>query len=73
MTIRFWATIGKHVILGLPLASGKFLPEAVFQIRVALFDGGVRMVNNSIGPLTWAQACTPGDGVVLGQPNNDRN
>jgi hypothetical protein len=38
----------------------------VSGIPVGLFDGSVRMVNDSISPLTWARACQPNDNQVLG-------
>lgn len=45
-----------------------WLPQSmsVSGISVGLFDGSVRMVNNSISALTWAQAATPNDGMPLG-------
>jgi len=51
------------------------LPQSmsVAGISVGLFDGSVRMVNNSISAQTWAQAAQPNDGQVVGQPNNDWN
>jgi prepilin-type processing-associated H-X9-DG protein len=44
------------------------LPQSphVGGINVGLADGSVRMVNESISPLTWYSACTPNGGEVLG-------
>jgi type II secretory pathway pseudopilin PulG len=36
-------------------------------ISVALFDGSVRQVFAAIRPVTWAAACQPNDGMVLGE------
>ena len=51
------------------------LPQAmsITGISVAMFDGHVTMQTGSISPQTWAQAATPNDGQVLGQPGNDWN
>jgi prepilin-type N-terminal cleavage/methylation domain-containing protein len=52
----------------LPVNCDAGLPQAmsVNGISVGLFDGSVRMVNNSITPTTWARAAQPNDGMVLG-------
>lgn len=34
--------------------------------NVALCDGSVRFVNQGVSPATWADACDPRDGLVLG-------
>jgi prepilin-type N-terminal cleavage/methylation domain-containing protein len=49
------------------------LPQSmsVSGISVGMFDAHVIMLNSSISAQTWAQAATPNDGQVLGQPNND--
>jgi hypothetical protein len=36
-------------------------------VSVALFDGSVRMVYATVNPTTWAAACQPNDGMVLGE------
>ncbi|HMF16094.1 MAG TPA: DUF1559 domain-containing protein [Gemmataceae bacterium] len=49
------------------------LPQSmsISGISVAMFDGHVIMLSSSLSAQTWAQAVTPADGQVLGQPSND--
>lgn len=37
------------------------------QCQVGLFDGSVRSVSSGVSQLSWAYACIPNDGQVLGQ------
>jgi hypothetical protein len=46
---------------------------SISGLSISLFDGTVRMLSPSISAQTFAQAATPNDGQVLGQPNNDWN
>jgi type II secretory pathway pseudopilin PulG len=60
---------GKFQSLPRPTECNPALPQSVHAagIPVALADGSVRMVADTISPQTWWHACTPAGGEVLGE------